>query len=49
MYRSHGRTLFLSDVEGPMINLFALLQGYFEGVDNLDLTAILSPEESAKD
>jgi hypothetical protein len=32
-----------------MINLFTLIYGHFEGVDNLDFTTILSPKESAKD
>jgi len=32
-----------------MVDLFALfLQGNFESVDDLDFTAILSPEKSAK-
>lgn len=41
--------MFPSDVEGPVIDSFALLCGYFEGVDNLDFTTILSPKESTKD
>ena len=32
-----------------MIDLFALIYGHFEGIDNLDLTSILSPKESTKD
>jgi hypothetical protein len=32
-----------------MIDLFVLFHGYFEGVDNLDFTTILSPEKSTKD
>lgn len=46
--RGYGRTLFPSHVEGPMIDFFALFHGNFESVDNLDFTAILSPEKSAK-
>ena len=32
-----------------MIDPFALFQGHFESVDNLDLTTILSPKESTED
>jgi len=45
---NHGRTLLLSHVEGVMIDPFSLFHCDFEGVDNLDLTAILCSEESAK-
>jgi hypothetical protein len=31
-----------------MIDFFALFHGNLESVDNLDFTAILSPEKSAK-
>jgi hypothetical protein len=40
--------LFLSHIEGTVIDSFTLFYGYFEGVDNLDLTAILGAEESTK-
>lgn len=46
--RGYGRTLFPSHVEGLMIDFFALSHGNLESVDNLDFTAILSPEKSAK-
>jgi hypothetical protein len=32
-----------------MIDLFALFQGYLEGVDDLNFTTILSPEKGTKD
>jgi hypothetical protein len=32
-----------------VIDSFALFCGYFEGVDNLDLTAILGAEKSTED
>jgi hypothetical protein len=32
-----------------MIELFALFHSYFEGVDDLNFTTILSPKKSTKD
>jgi hypothetical protein len=49
MYWGHVRTLFLSHVEGRMIDIFALFDSYFEGVNNFDLATILSSKESTKD
>ena len=46
--RGYGRTLFPSHVEGLMIDFFAFFHGNFKSVDNLDFTAILSSEKSAK-
>jgi hypothetical protein len=45
----YERTLFLSHVEGSVVDSFVLFCGHFEGVDNLDLTAILCAEESTED